>query len=311
MQFEIDLIKGLQTMSNGFTDLLGKGLSFFGTELFFMIVAVLFYWCVDKKFAHRFFNVYILGVAVTNFMKIGFKRTRPYNYDEIKSIGDPEPSYSFPSGHTQTVSTVSTMLTIKYGKKHVAVPIIFSILTVLVMLSRMYLGQHYLSDVFCGLTVGVFCAIAFNALLSLFKDKEELFVIAAVVMTAVLIGTLAGLGKLNESEDLLKGIGAFVAFDIGYFVEKKWVKYDVKANRKWYEYFFRIVIGLGVTVAVQQTFKLFLPEKIPMLYCFVRYFVMALWAALIAPAIFKLLKILVFCRLRYGIRETEVLKSHV
>lgn len=291
LQFEIDLIKALQTMSNGITDLIFEGLSFFGTEMFFMIVAMLLYWCIDKRFAHRFFNVYILGVAVTNFMKIGFKRSRPYNYDGIKSIGDPEQSYSFPSGHTQTISTVSAMLTIKYGKKRKAIPVIFSILTILVMLSRMYLGQHYLSDVFCGLTVGVFCAIAFNALLSLFKDKEELLVIAAVVLAGVLIGTLAGLGKLNESPDLLKGVGAFVAFDLGYFVEKKFVRYDVKANRKWYEYFFRVVIGFGITVAIQQSFKLFLPERIPMLYCFVRYFVMALWASLIAPAIFKLLKI--------------------
>ena len=276
-----------------FMDLLNKGLSFFGTELFFLIIAVVLYWCIDKKFAYRFFNVYILGVAVTNVMKMSFKRVRPFNayQDDVISIQERETTWSFPSGHTESISSVAAMTTIKYGKKYRVIPMIGAVLTILVMLSRMYLGQHYLSDVFCGLTVGVFCAIAFNALLSLFGDKEELFGIAALILSAVLIGVLAGLGKLGESADILKGIGAFVAFDIGYFIEKKFVRYDVRAHREWWTYLLRIVIGGGVTLAVQYGFKLFLPESVPMLYCFLRYFVMAAWASLAAPAIFKAAKI--------------------
>ncbi len=292
MQFEVNIIKALQTISNPFVNGLNRVFSFFGTEMFFMIVALLLYWCLDKRFGYRFFNIYILGVAVTNAMKIGFKRTRPFDaYSDVQSLQDKETSYSFPSGHTETAASVSTLLTIKYGKRFKAIPIVGAVLTVLVMLSRMYLGQHYLSDVFCGLTVGIFCAIAFNALLSLFKDKEEWFGIPALILSAVLLGTLAGLGKLSDSPDLLKGLGAFVAFDIGYFIEKRFVRYDVKANRKWWTCLLRIMIGGGITVAIQYSFKLFLPESVPMLYCFLRYFVMAGWAAVAAPAIFKVAKI--------------------
>ena len=157
------------------------------------------------------------------------------------------------------------------------------------MISRMFLGQHYLSDVFCGLTVGVACAIAFNALLSLLKDKEEWFGVAAVVMCTVALGVMGGLGKINDSPDLLKGMGAFVAFDIGYFVEKRWVRYDIKSE-KIYKYILRVLIGLGVAVGIQQGFKLFLPSD-PMLYCFLRYFIVAIWTALIAPAFFKLIRL--------------------
>lgn len=295
MKFEAEIIKALQKMSCGFTDLLFQGISQFGTELAFLAVAVVLYWCIDKRYAYRFFNVYILGVAVTNFLKLGFKRTRPFNAypNEVRSIGDPETTYSFPSGHTESIASISTLLTIKYGNKYKSVPITCAVVTLLVMLSRMYLGQHYLSDVFCGLTVGVFCAIAFNALLSLFGDKEEWFIIPNVVITVVLISVLAGLGMLNSPSgaDILKGVGAFVAFDIGYFIEKRYVKYDVTANRVWWKIALRLVIGLGVAVGVQQGFKLFLPESIPMLYCFLRYFIMAAWAAVAAPALFKAVKI--------------------
>lgn len=293
MQFEVDIIKALQTLQNGFLTGLNQVFSFFGTETFFMIVALVVYWCVDKKFGHRFFNVYILGVAVTNVMKLGFKRTRPFDAypDTVQSLQEKETSFSFPSGHTETISSVSALLTIKYGKRYKIIPIIGAILIILVMLSRMYLGQHYLSDVFCGLTVGVFSAIAFSALMSLFKDKEEWFLVPAVVITAAVIGVLAGLGKLADSPDMLKGLGAFVAFDIGYFIEKHFVRYDVSRNRKWWAIVIKLIVGGGITVAIQQGFKLFLPESIPMLYCFVRYLIMAGWAAVAAPAIFKACKI--------------------
>ncbi len=293
MRFEVDIIRTLQTLSNGFLDALNHIFSFFGTELFFMIVAVVLYWCVDKRFAHRFFNVYILGVALTNVMKISFKRPRPFDAypREVRSIGEGETSYSFPSGHTETASSVSTLLTIKYGKRFRIIPVVGIMITLLVMMSRMYLGQHYLSDVLCGLFAGVFFAVAFNFLLSLYKDNEEWFVIPAVVLAAVLLAVLGGLGLINASEDMLKGIGAFMAFDIGYFVEKKWVKYDIRKNTKWWQYALRIVIGGGITVGLQYGLKPILPETIPMLHCFLRYFIMALWAALAAPAIFKGVKI--------------------
>lgn len=293
MQFEADLILLLQRMSNGFTDAVFLGITQLGTELVFLAIAVVLYWCLDKRYAYRFFNVYILGVAVTNFLKLGFKRTRPFNAYKVRSIGDPESTYSFPSGHTESITSISALLTIKYGKKSKAVPIIGAAAIVLVMISRMYLGQHYLSDVLCGLTVGLFCAIAFNALLSMFGDKEELFVIPNLILSVILISVLAGIGLLNTPSggDILKGLGAFVAFGVGYFVEKRYVKYDVTSDRVWWKIAIKLVVGLGVAVGIQQGFKLFLPESIPLLYCFLRYFVMAAWASLAAPALFKKLKI--------------------
>ncbi len=295
MQFEADIIKALQRLSNGFTDAVFLGISQLGTELLFLAVAVVLYWVIDKRYAYRFFNVYIIGVAITNFIKLGVKRARPFNEygNEVRSIGDPETTYSFPSGHTESIASVSTLLTIKYGKKHRSVPIVGVAATLAVMLSRMYLGQHYLTDVLCGLAVGIVCAVIFNALLSLFGDKEELFGIIGFVIAMALISVLGLLGQLNTPSgmDLLKGIGAFLAFDIGYVIEKYFVRYDVKQNRIWWKVIIRLVVGLGVAVGIQQGFKLFLPESIPMLYCFLRYFLLAAWVAIAAPALFKALRI--------------------
>ena len=293
MQFEADLIKLLQRGSNGFTDALFLGISQLGTEIVVLVVALFFYWFIDKRYAYRFFNVYILGVAMTNFLKLGFKRTRPFDAYDVRSISAPETTYSFPSGHTESIASVSTMLTIRYGKKYMAVPIVGLLVTLLVMISRMYLGQHYLSDVFCGLTAGIFFAIAFNMVLSLFGNMEEWFVVPNILISVVIISVLAGTGMLSSPSgaDILKGLGAFVAFGIGYFVEKRYVKFDVTSNRIWWKIVLRVVIGGGVALGIQYGFKLFLPEDVPMLYCFLRYFLLAAWAALAAPALFKAAKI--------------------
>lgn len=293
MQFEVELIKILQQMSGGFSDALFLGITQFGAEIAFLAVAVVLYWCIDKAYAYKFFNVYILGVAVTNFIKLGFKRPRPFDSYRILSIGDPETTYSFPSGHTQSIASISTMLTMRYGRKYRAIPIVCIALTLLVMISRMYLGQHYLSDVFCGLTLGIFSALVFCAVLSLFGEKEELFLIPNIILSLILISVLSALGMLSTPSggDILKGLGAFNAFGIGYILEKRYIKYDVKAYRIWWTVVLRVVVGLAVAIAVQQGFKLFLPQSIPMLYCYFRYFVMAAWAALAAPCLFGALRI--------------------
>ena len=64
MQWEIEIIRALQKLSCGFFDALNIALTQLGDEIFFMAVAVLLYWCFDKKFAYKFMNVYLFSVAV-------------------------------------------------------------------------------------------------------------------------------------------------------------------------------------------------------------------------------------------------------
>lgn len=317
MQFEADLIKLLQHGSNIFGNAVFSAITQLGTESLFLIVAVVLYWCVDKPYAYRFFNVYILGVALNNFLKLGIKRPRPFDaHGEISSIGPPEKSFSFPSGHTESIASVSTMMSLKYRKAHKAVLPVCIVATALVMLSRMYLGQHYLTDVLAGLVIGVANVFAFNGLLELFGDKEDRFVLPGIVLAAIILIVLAATGSIDSASggDTLKGLGAFLAFDIGYCFEKRFVRFDVERNRSPFTIALRLVIGLGVTVGIQQGFKLFLPENIPMLYCFARYFIMAAWVAVAAPFVFKcveprLARVLP-CRARaFALGESLIIKT--
>ncbi len=94
----------------------------------------------------------LLNTASTSLLKNVVKRERPYNThtgifpDKIKS------DYAFPSGHTSSAFATATSLALATKKWYVAVPVFAW--SAGVGYSRIYVGQHYPSDVIMGALVG-------------------------------------------------------------------------------------------------------------------------------------------------------------
>jgi len=96
----------------------------------------------------------ILSAGVAELLKLSVNRARPYTtYPQlIHPFDASEAGYSFPSGHVSLAFANATGLALSFKKWYVTVPA-FAWATA-VGYSRLYLGEHYPSDVLIGAAVG-------------------------------------------------------------------------------------------------------------------------------------------------------------
>ncbi len=111
-----------------------------------------------ERNAFEMVGAIVIAAAVTEGLKLIVKRPRPYEtYPEIYP-DFPDYGNAYPSGHTSIAFATATSLTLTTKKWYLAIPA-FAWATG-VGYSRMYLGQHYASDVYVGAAVGAASAYA-------------------------------------------------------------------------------------------------------------------------------------------------------
>ena len=107
----------------------------------------------------------VLDVLVVNIiLKNAVGRARPWTHEELSWADafyaqygiDLSADYCFPSGHTAVTFCVAAVLVIFYRAK--ATPAV--VLAFLIGISRIYLCEHYVSDVVAGMLIGIACGVA-------------------------------------------------------------------------------------------------------------------------------------------------------
>lgn len=136
-----------------------KFITFFASTKFIMLLMFVFLviYFLRKKRLFLIMDIIILGeVILNNSIKIIIGRERPELINLVT-----ETSYSFPSGHTMVavvlygfiIYVVSKLKLNKYLK--IAIISLLIILIILIMMSRIYLGVHFASDVFSGMSLSI------------------------------------------------------------------------------------------------------------------------------------------------------------
>lgn len=124
------------------------------TIVVFNIILVIFI-LLTKRSKLLIITISSITSGITNsIIKYIFKRSRPVGIALIEQGG-----YSFPSGHTMISFLLYGMIIyllykhkIKYHKIMI---FLLSVLMILVMISRIYLGVHYFSDIVGGACIGI------------------------------------------------------------------------------------------------------------------------------------------------------------
>ena len=95
---------------------------------------------------------YTFHYLIYYLIKNTFKRQRPFNaHESIKKLVIPPDKYSLPSGHSSG-ATITTLIIIHFFPIS-NIEILF-VWPLLIGMSRIMLGVHYLSDAIVGITLG-------------------------------------------------------------------------------------------------------------------------------------------------------------
>jgi undecaprenyl-diphosphatase len=165
----------LESIRNPVLDAIMSTVTHLGEETFFLIIALLIFWCVDKKRGYTLMLVGFIGIIINQLLKLLFRIPRPWvkdpNFTVVDSAVEEATGYSFPSGHTQ--NTVDTFGCVARGTKHLWLRITCIVIIVLVSLSRMYLGVHTPLDVLVSLGIGALLILFVYPLIEKALDSKR------------------------------------------------------------------------------------------------------------------------------------------
>ena len=288
---DLDISKFIQSFRSDFLDAFFLFITQFGDETVFLIVGAFLYWTIDKKFAYRFIMFFLYGAVLNGSLKFLTNTPRPYleHPEEIQLIGEGSLGTSLPSGHAQNSTTMALVLAEKHRQFGKWFTTFLTVMVILVMLSRLYLGEHYLSDVIFGSAI----AYSFYQLIRYIQTKP----FASTYVQYLPLILLLPIAILTNDKNVFLASASIFGFSIGYPIERRYIGFKEKTS--WYVAVIKLAFGLGIALAIRiglkEVYELGLysnqfeinPTLGDQMLDFLRYFIIAIWMTLGAPLIFK------------------------
>ena len=295
---ELKIVEGVQKISTEFLDWLFSSITRFGEEIFFVCLFLIFYWCVSYNHAFKFALFYVVSVLFNSVLKLIVKRPRPWMASSAINNKLPATGLSFPSGHSQSISAISTFVVTdvfasnKSSKKiKIASVVVATVLCLVVGFSRIYLGQHYLTDVLAGLAIGCGVILLLEFISKKIPDniKQKIkldFVLVAVLLIALIVLIVVGFCKLGLSHTkvlkVFRYAGMAIGAILGYLLSDRYVL-NVELTKM--QKLIKVAVGFVITFGVYLLMCL-IPIAIPFMAAF-NVVVSAIIATFVYPLVFN------------------------
>ena len=270
-----------------------------GEETAFLVMALIVFWCVDKRKGYYLMIVGFIGTMANQFLKLACRVPRPWVLDEnftiLEQAREAASGYSFPSGHSQ--GAVGTFGAIANTTKKCWVKYVCIAVCVLVPFSRMYIGVHTPADVLVG--AGMAVVLVWSLRKPVIETGLPAMKILIPAMIVMSVGLLLYTSCWNFPEDIdahnlesgIKNgytmIGCMVGVAIVYPAERKFVGFTTDAV--WWAQILKAVLGLGVVLLVKEGLRSPLEWLIgnPLPARAVRYFLIVFVAGVLWPMTFR------------------------
>lgn len=272
-------------------------ITYFGSEIAFLVVALVIFWCADKRKGYYILSVGFVGTILNQFMKLWFRVPRPWllkqGFTPVEGAVSDAGGYSFPSGHTQ--NSVGTFGGIAYTVKDKFFRYGAVVLAVLVPFSRMYLGVHTPADVLVGAVAAVAVILVLHPLVLKGNGKYFPCVIGGMLVLGIaylLFTEFYPFPADVQAENLYEGkknaytlLGCILGLLPAYYADKKWIHFSVDA--RWWVQIVKVALGLALVLAIKAGLSSSLASLLGEFpgRC-VRYFLMVVFAGILWPMTF-------------------------
>ncbi len=300
-------LRFLESIRTGVGDFFFSAITYLGDEIFFLVIAILFFWCINKREGYYILVTGVIGSVINQWLKVLCRVPRPWHIDStFTTVGNSQAragGYSFPSGHTQNVA--GTFGCIGRFNKQRWVKILSVVVIVLVSFSRMYLGVHTPLDVGVSLVIAAALVFAFHFV---FATEER----AKKYMTFVVIGSVifsiafvicafllpeASYATPEDLENLMSArknaatlTGCLLGLFLVYPLDKYYIKFETEA--RWYSQAIKFIIGVGVNLLIKEGLEIPLNMLFGNDYVgrIARYFLIVAFSGAVWPLTFKYFK---------------------
>lgn len=281
---DLQFVEFIQSFRTEFLDLVFSSITELGDETIFIVIVGLVYWTVSKTYGYKYAMVFLTSVVLNESLKELIRRPRPFTTPNVTSVIPETSGYSIPSGHAQNSMIQALLLHERFGALKKWVQPALTVFVLSVSFSRIYLGQHYLSDVIAGVVVAalLYGGLQLAAKRFSFSGPTAMLFVSPVFLLVMIV--------LPE-KNVWISVAGILGGTTGYVLEQRFVRYNVSAP--FITQGLKFLIGISITLGLQEGLKLVLPyanaaEFLTLVLDFIRYTLLVMWVTLGAPATFKL-----------------------
>jgi membrane-associated phospholipid phosphatase len=296
--------------------------SFLGSEDFFLIALPLVYWCINSEIGIRIGVMLLLSNGINGVFKMSIHGPRPFWVsDQVRALylTSDIVGFGIPSGHTEVATGIWGVAA--DGVKRTWAWVAASIVILLIGLSRIYFGVHFLHDVLFGwflggLTLWIFLKYwnpiaarlkkltMMNQILLAFAFSMAMILLAALiiflsrdfVLPAEWIKNAARAGSEPLAPLSLTGMVSAMATLFGLLAGVAWLapRGGFQASGPAWKRALRYVVGLVGVAVFYIGLKLVFPEGedlVALVFRYIRYTLVGVWVSAGAPWVFVKLQL--------------------
>ena len=270
-----------------------------GEETALLVIALVLFWCLDKKKGYYVLFVGFFGLIANQFLKLLCRIPRPWVLDPefsiVEAAREAATGYSFPSGHSQSAVGVFGCLAASVKNRYIRWAAIA--IAVLVPFSRMYLGVHTPADVLVGAGMALILVLVMRQPVLMGRDKTMQILLAVLMTLSIAFLNYVELSVFPEDMDahnLQSGIknaytvtGCMAGLYTVYYIDKKYLQFPTDAV--WWAQILKCLLGFGLVLLVKEGTRAPLEAVFAghMAARAVRYCLMVLVAGCIWPMTFR------------------------